>query len=189
MFSVLGASAMLPFLPMQPVQILLNNLLYDFSQTGIPFDHVDQEYLEKPRKWQVGEIQRFMIYIGPMSSIFDYTTYALMWFVFGANTVDKQALFQTGWFVESLLTQTLIVHIIRTAKIPLLQSRPALPMLLVTLSVMAFGIYLPASPIATGLGFVSLPGNYYLWLVLILSSYCILTQLMKTWFIRKYGYN
>jgi Mg2+-importing ATPase len=189
MFSVLGASAMLPFLPMQPVQILLNNLLYDFSQTGIPFDRVDREYLEKPRKWEVGEIQRFMIYIGPMSSIFDYATYALMWFVFGANTVDKQALFQTGWFVESLLTQTLIVHIIRTAKIPLLQSRPALPMLLVTLTVMAFGIYLPASPIAAGLGFVPLPGNYYLWLVLILSSYCILTQLMKTWFIRKYGYN
>jgi Mg2+-importing ATPase len=159
MFSVLGASALLPFLPMQPVQILLNNLLYDFSQTGIPFDNVDKEYLTKPRKWQIGDLQKFMIFIGPISSIFDYTTYAVMWFVFQANTVEQQALFQTGWFVESLMTQTLIVHIIRTAKIPLLQSRPALPMLLVTLTIMAVAIYLPFSPIASALGFVPLPAN------------------------------
>lgn len=189
MFSVLGASALLPFLPMQPVQILVNNLLYDFSQTGIPFDHVDQEYLTKPRKWQVGDIQKFMLYIGPMSSIFDYATYAVMWFVFQANTVEQQALFQTGWFVESLMTQTLIVYIIRTAKIPFLQSRPALPMLLVTLTIMAVAIYLPYSPIASVLGFVPLPAKYFLWLALILSSYCVLTQLMKTWFVKKYGYN
>lgn len=189
MFSVLGASALLPFLPMQPVQILVNNLLYDFSQTGIPFDHVDPEYLEKPRKWKVGDIQQFMLYIGPMSSIFDYTTYALMWFVFGANTVEEQALFQTGWFVESLLTQTLIVHIIRTAKIPLLQSWPSLPMLLVTLTIMAVGIYLPFSPLGPSLGFVHLPASYFPWLALTLSSYCVLTQLMKTWFVRKYGYS
>ncbi len=189
MFSVLGASALLPFLPMQPVQILVNNLLYDFSQTGIPFDHVDKEYLTKPRKWQVGDIQKFMLYIGPMSSIFDYATYALMWFVFGANTVEQQALFQTGWFVESLMTQTLIVYIIRTPKIPFLQSRPSLPMLLVTLTIMAVAIYLPFSPIASVLGFVPLPAKYFLWLALILSSYCVLTQLVKTWFVRKYGYN
>ena len=189
MFSVLGASALLPFLPMLPVQILLNNLLYDFSQTGIPFDHVDQEYLTKPRKWQVGDIQKFMLFIGPISSIFDYTTYALMWFVFQANTADQQALFQTGWFVESLMTQTLIVYIIRTAKIPFLQSRPALPMLLITLTIMAVAIYLPFSPIASGLGFVPLPTKYFFWLALILSSYCILTQLVKTWFVRRYGYN
>jgi Mg2+-importing ATPase len=151
---------------MQPVQILLNNLLYDFSQTGIPFDHVDKEYLAKPRKWRVGDIQRFMIFIGPISSIFDYTTYAVMWFVFHANTVDQQALFQTGWFVESLMTQTLIVHIIRTARIPLLQSRPALPMLLVTLTIMAVAIYLPFSPVASGLGFVPLPAQYFFWLAL-----------------------
>ncbi len=189
MFSVLGASALLPFLPMQPVQILVNNLLYDFSQTGIPFDHVDPDYLTKPRKWQVGDIQRFMVYIGPMSSIFDYTTYALMWFVFGANTPDRQALFQTGWFVESLLTQTLIVHIIRTAKIPFFQSIAALPTLLVTVTIMALGIYLPFSPIAAALGFVPLPGSYFPWLMLILSSYCVLTQFVKTWFVKKYGYN
>jgi P-type Mg2+ transporter len=189
MFSILGASALLPFLPMQPVQILVNNLLYDFSQTGIPFDYVDLEYLAKPRKWQVGDIQRFMLCIGPISSIFDYTTYGLMWFVFGANTIEKQALFQTGWFVESLLTQTLIVHIIRTAKIPLIQSRPALPTLLVTLAIMAIGIGLPFSPIGSGLGFVPLPASYFPCLALILFSYCVLTQLMKTWFVKKYGYN
>ncbi len=189
MFSVLGASALLPFLPMQPVQILVNNLLYDFSQTGIPFDNVDPEYLTKPRKWQIGNIQRFMICIDPISSIFDYTTYALMWFIFDAKTVDSQALFQTGWFVESLLTQTLIVHIIRTAKIPLIQSRPALPMLLLTLTIMAVGIYLPFSPISSSLGFVPLPASYFFWLLIIVSSYCVLTQFVKTWFIKKYGYN
>lgn len=189
MFSVLGASALLPFLPMMPVQILVNNLLYDISQTGIPFDNVDPEYLTKPRKWQVGDIQRFMFYIGPISSIFDYTTYALMWFVFDANTVDNQELFQTGWFVESLMTQTLIVYIIRTAKIPFLQSLPALPMLLVTLAIMVVAIYLPFSPISSGLGFVPLPTSYFFWLALILSSYCVITQLVKTWFVKKYGYN
>jgi len=189
MFSMLGASALLPFLPMQPVQILVNNLLYDFSQTGIPFDNVDPEYLEKPRKWQIHDIQKFMLFIGPISSIFDYTTYAVMWFIFGANTVSQQALFQTGWFVESLMTQTLIVHIIRTAKIPLIQSWPALPTLLVTMTIMAVGLYLPFSPIGSSLGFVPLPSSYFLWLVLILSSYCVLTQFVKTWFIKKYGYN
>lgn len=189
MFSVLGASALLPFLPMQPVQILLNNLLYDFSQTGIPFDHVDKEYQDKPRKWEVGDIQKFMFFIGPISSIFDYATYALMWFVFQANTIDQQAFFQTGWFVESLMTQTLIVHIIRTPKIPFFQSRPALPMLLVTLTIMAVAMYLPFSPIASILGFVPLPTRYFLWLGLILSGYCVLTQWVKTWFVRKYGYN
>ncbi|MFM2377478.1 MAG: magnesium-translocating P-type ATPase [Cyanobacteriota bacterium] len=189
MFSVLGASALLPFLPMQPVQILVNNLLYDFSQIGIPFDHVDKEDLTKPRKWKVANIQKFMLFIGPMSSIFDYATFALMWFVFQANTVEQQALFQTGWFVESLMTQTLIVYIIRTPKIPFLQSRPSLPMLLVTLTVMAAAIYLPFSPIASALGFVPLPAKYFFWLALILSSYCVLTQLVKTWFVRRYGYN
>ena len=188
MFSVLGASAILPFLPMQPVQILINNLLYDFSQTGIPFDDVDREDLIKPPKWKVDNIRRFMIFIGPISSIFDYSTYALMWFVFGATSVDNQALFQTGWFVESLMTQTLIVHVIRTPKIPFFQSRASLPMLLITGTVMAIGMYLPFSPIAAGLGFVPLPAVYFLWLALILTCYCVLTQFVKTWFIKKYGY-
>lgn len=188
MFSVLGASAILPFLPMQPVQILINNLLYDFSQTGIPFDRVDREDLGKPPKWKIENIQRFMIFIGPISSIFDYATYALMWLVFGANTVGNQALFQTGWFVESLMTQTLIVHVIRMAKIPFFQSRASLPMLMITFTVMGVGMYLPFSPIAASLGFVPLPTVYFLWLALILTSYCVLTQFVKTWFIKKYGY-
>jgi P-type Mg2+ transporter len=188
MFSVLGASAILPFLPMQPVQILINNLLYDFSQTGIPFDHVDQEDLIKPPKWKIDNIRRFMIFIGPISSIFDYATYALMWFVFGATSVDNQALFQTGWFVESLMTQTLIVHVIRTAKIPFFQSWASLPMLLITATVMGVGMYLPFSPISSSLGFVPLPAVYFLWLAGILTCYCVLTQFVKTWFIKKYGY-
>ena len=189
MFSVLGASALLPFLPMQPVQILINNLLYDFSQTGIPFDDVDREDLAKPPQWKIDNIQRFMIFIGPISSIFDYATYALMWFVFGATTRDNQALFQTGWFVESLMTQTLIVHVIRTSKIPFFQSRASLPMLMITATVMGMGIYLPFSPIASSLGFVPLPAVYFVWLAFILTSYCILTQFVKTWFIKKYGYS
>ena len=188
MFSVLGASAILPFLPMQPVQILINNLLYDFSQTGIPFDRVDPEDLVKPPKWNIDNIQRFMVFIGPISSIFDYCTYALMWFVFGARSVENQALFQTGWFVESLMTQTLIVHVIRTAKIPFIQSRASLPMLMITATVMAIGMYLPFSPIASSLGFVPLPAIYFVWLAAILTCYCVLTQFVKTWFIKKYGY-
>jgi P-type Mg2+ transporter len=188
MFSVLGASAILPFLPMQPVQILINNLLYDFSQTGIPFDNVDKEDLVKPPQWKIKNIRRFMIFIGPISSIFDYATYAIMWFVFGANSVENQALFQTGWFVESLMTQTLIVHVIRTAKVPFFQSRASLPMLLITATVMCIGMYLPFSPIASSLGFVPLPAIYFLWLAGILTCYCVLTQLVKTWFIEKYSY-
>jgi Mg2+-importing ATPase len=189
MFSMLGASIVLPFLPMLPVQILLNNLLYDVSQTGIPFDHVDPDYLEKPRKWKVNEIRRFMVFIGPVSSLFDYATFALMWFVFKANSVEHQSLFQTGWFVESLMTQTLIVHIIRTAKIPFLQSRPSLIMALVTLCVMSIGIMIPFTPIGSALGMVPLPGLYFAWLAAIMIGYCTLTQLMKSWFVGRYGYN
>jgi Mg2+-importing ATPase len=189
MFSVLGASALLPFLPMQPVQILVNNLLYDFSQTGIPFDRVDRENLEKPPKWKIENIRRFMIFIGPISSIFDYATFALMWFVFGATTTENQALFQTGWFVESLMTQTLIVHVIRTAKIPFFQSCASLPMLLITASIMGIAMYLPFSPLASSLGFGPLPPVYFLWLAGILTCYCVLTQFVKTWFVKKYGYN
>src|SRR3974377_1857847 len=126
MFSVLGASLFLPFLPMAPLQVLTNNLLYDFSQTAIPTDNVDEEYLVSPRRWDIGNIFKFMIFIGPISSIFDYATYAMMLFVFDCWT--NPSLFQTGWFVESLLTQTLIIHIIRTARIPFIERRasPAL---------------------------------------------------------------
>ncbi len=189
MVSMLGASALLPFLPMLPVQILVNNLLYDLSQTGIPFDRVDRDYLAKPRQWLVGDIQRFMLWIGPISSLFDYLTFALMWFVFEANTPARHGLFQTGWFVESLMTQVLIVHIIRTPRIPFLQSRASWPLLWISAAVMALAIALPFSPAGPGLGLVPLPPAYFAWLGLILAGYCLLTQRVKTWFIQRYGYN
>jgi len=189
MFSMLGASALLPFLPMLPVQILVNNLLYDLSQTGIPFDRVDRDYLAQPRQWLVGDIQRFMLWIGPISSLFDYLTFALMWFVFQANTPAQHALFQTGWFVESLMTQVLIVHIIRTPKIPLFESRASWPLLGISATVMVLAISLPFTPAGPGLGLVPLPAAYFGWLALILAGYCLLTQRVKTWFIQRYGYN
>ncbi len=187
MFSMLGASILLPFLPMLPLQILLNNLLYDFSQTGIPFDRVDADYLTKPRQWRLPQLRRFMLIVGPVSSLFDYVTFAVMWFVFDANTPERQSLFQTGWFVESLLTQTLIVHIIRTSHIPFLQSNPAPLMALITLVVMALGIAIPFTPIAPGLGLVPLPVAYFAWLPLILLAYAALTQVVKRWFVNRYG--
>ena len=138
MFSVLGASIFLPFLPMQPIQVLTNNLLYDFSQTTIPIDNVDEDYLEVPRRWDIENIFKFMVLIGPVSSIFDYLTYFTMLYVFGAW--DKPALFQTGWFVESLLTQTLIIHIIRTAKIPFIQSRASDALIATTVVICMIGM-------------------------------------------------
>jgi Mg2+-importing ATPase len=186
MFSVLGSSALLPFLPMLPLHVLINNQLYDLSQISIPWDSVDDEYLRKPRKWNANDIGRFMLFIGPISSIFDYTTYALMWFVFAANTPAHQALFQTGWFVESLLTQTLIIHVIRTRKIPFLQSTAALPVVSLTAVIMAAGILLPYTPIGKVVGMAPLPPVYFLWLLGTLLAYGVLTQLVKSWYIRRY---
>jgi Mg2+-importing ATPase len=198
MFSVLGGSFFLPFLPMLPIQVLTNNMLYDISQIGIPSDRVDPEFTTVPRKWNIGNIQRFMIFIGPMSSIFDYATFFLMLFFFGCiafstagtSAADKahyEALFHTGWFVESILTQTLIVHVIRTRKIPFIQSRASPVMYFFTFLVMAIGIYLPYSPLATFLGFVPLPAVYWLWIAGFLVAYSALTHLVKTWFFRKFG--
>ncbi|MFC2049396.1 magnesium-translocating P-type ATPase [Chlamydiota bacterium] len=187
-FSVLGASAILPFLPMLSVQILLQNLLYDFSQTSIPFDRVDNEFLVKPRKWDPRGITKFMVIVGPLSSIFDYVTFGVMWFVFAANNVGSQALFQSGWFIEGLLSQTLIVHMIRTQKIPFIQSRASTPLLLTTGVIMAIGIYIPFSVIGPSIGFTALPGNYFYWLLAILLSYCTLVQLVKWWFIKKFHF-
>ncbi len=200
MFSVIGASYLIPFLPMKPIQILLNNLLYDFSQTGIPTDNVDSELVEKPLKWNINNIKRFMIYIGPMSSIFDYATFGLMWFIFkssdflnplisSGDKIYKQDLFQTGWFVESLLTQTLIVHIIRTRKIPFFGSMASLSMTLTTLLIMVIAVWLPYSPFASTFGFVPLPHIYWLWIAGFLVLYSFLTHFVKTWFFKKYGDN
>ncbi len=185
MFSVVGASAFLPFLPMLPIQVLINNLLYDFSQTTIPTDEVDAEWLTKPRKWEIDEILRFILCIGPISSIFDYLTFFIMLSVF--NCWDNPVLFHTGWFIESLFTQTLIIHVIRTNKIPFLQSRASWPLILTSIIIVAVGAWLTVSPLADALGFVPLPPLYWGFLVVILACYVVLTQLVKTWFYHRYG--
>ncbi|WPN52057.1 magnesium-translocating P-type ATPase [Pseudomonas sp. P9_2] len=187
-FSVLVASAFIPFLPMLPMHLLVQNLLYDISQIAIPFDNVDDEMLATPQRWQPGEVGRFMLFFGPISSIFDITTFALMWYVFDANTPDHQTLFQSGWFVVGLLTQTLIVHMIRTPKIPFLQSRAALPLMLMTGVIMAVGIFLPMGPLAHYFKLQALPSLYFVFLPVILLAYMALTQAVKGYYIRKFGW-
>ncbi len=185
MFSVLGASALLPFVPMAPMQILTNNLLYDFSQVPIPTDSVDPEQIARPRPWSMREITKFILFIGPCSSVFDYSTYAMMWFVFKAVTPDHASLFQTGWFVESLLTQTLIIHVIRTNRIPFIQSRASLPLTMTSLAIMAIGMWLPFSPFASALGFAALPPLYWPLLLATLFLYVLLTQSVKMWLLKR----
>lgn len=187
MFSVMFASAFLPFLPMMPIHLLIQNLLYDISQTTIPFDRMDPEFLRKPRKWDVSDLKRFMIYIGPISSIFDIVTYLVMWHVFGCNSPEHQSLFQSGWFIEGLLSQTLIVHMIRTRKIPFIQSRATWPVIGMTTLVMVIGIVIPFTSFGASIGLQALPLSYFPWLVGILLSYCVLTQLVKNWYIRKFS--
>ncbi len=208
MFSVLGASLWLPFLPMAPIKILTNNLLYDFSQVPIPTDEVDPEQVTTPRPWSMSEIGRFIIFIGPCSSVFDYTTYAIMWFIFKCSDLGLKpppelaarflhaspndpdstyaaALFQTAWFVESLLTQTLIIHVIRTNKIPFIQSRASWQLIMTSAAIMLVGIWLPSSPIGQWLGFVPLPTLFWPLLLLTLLLYVGLTQLVKVWLLRR----
>ncbi len=186
-FSVLVASAFIPFLPMLAIHLLIQNLMYDISQLSLPWDKMDKEFLRKPRKWDSKNIGRFMLWIGPTSSIFDITTYALMWYVFAANSVEHQALFQSGWFIEGLLSQTLVVHMLRTQKIPFIQITAALPVLLTTGLVMALGIYIPFSPLGALVGLQPLPWEYFPWLAATLVSYCVVAQLMKRFYIRRFG--
>jgi P-type Mg2+ transporter len=185
MFSVLGASAFLPYLPMLPIQVLTNNLLYDFSQVPIPTDAVDDEQVAQPRPWKVGEIKRFILCIGPISSIFDYTTFFVMLWVFKCWDPSRASVFQTGWFVESLMTQTLIIHVIRTNKIPFLQSRASWPLTATTLFIMALGAWLPYSPLASSLGLAQLPRLYWPILMLTLLVYMGLTQTVKVLLLRR----
>ena len=211
MFSMLGASILLPFLPMLPTQILTQNLLYDFSQTTIPFDDVDPEYLAKPRRWEIGGIRKFMMFIGPISSIFDYTTFGLMWFLFKVGEAQKllpdggdlsklaepmkaqvlhsQSLFQSAWFVEGLLTQTFIVHMIRTARIPFIQSRASWALMISTAIIMTLGILIPYTALGAQIGMTPLPLSFYPWLVGTLLTYAVLTQTVKSWFVKKYGFD
>lgn len=187
MFSMLGASAFLPFLPMLSIHLLVQNLLYDISQISIPWDKMDEDFIEKPRKWDAGSVSKFMLYIGPISSIFDFATFAVMWFVFKANAPEHQTLFQTGWFVEGLLSQTLIIHMIRTKKIPFIQSWASAPVVALTSLIMAIGILIPFSPFAAALKMQPLPLAYFPWLIGILTGYCLLTQMVKNWFIRRFN--
>ena len=186
MFSVLAASAFLPFLPMLPIHLLIQNLLYDISQTTIPFDRMDSEYLRKPRVWDSADLSRFMIWIGPISSIFDIATYLVMWWIFKCQSPDMESLFQSGWFVEGLLSQTLIVHMIRTRKVPFIQSSASWPVMLMTFSIMAVGICIPFTPFGSSIGLTPLPLSYFPWLISILLSYCVLTQWLKTLYIKAF---
>jgi len=186
MFSMLGASAFLPFLPMLPIQLLVQNLLYDISQISIPWDMMDAEYLEKPRKWEADSIARFMIFIGPISSIFDYVMFAVMYYYFKANTPANQSLFQSGWFIEGLLSQTLIIHMIRTRKIPFIQSWATAPVIALTSAIMVIGIALPFTPFASAFEMVPLPWQYFPILIAVLVAYCALTQVVKMWYIKKF---
>ncbi|HKR76637.1 MAG TPA: magnesium-translocating P-type ATPase [Rhodanobacter sp.] len=185
--SMLIASVFLPFVPLLPLQILVLNLLYDISQLSIPFDRMDEEYLRIPRKWDASDIGRFMLLVGPSSSVFDITTFAVLWFVFGANTPAHQSLFQSGWFIESLLTQTLVVHMIRTRRIPFLQSSAAAPVLGLTTAIIAIGVLIPYTGLGHKLGMLEMPPVYYAWLAATVLAYCALTQLVKVVYIRRYG--
>ncbi len=186
--SVLVASAFLPFLPMLPLQLLVQNLLYDIGQTGIPFDNVDPELVAKPLQWKPADIGRFMLFFGPISSLFDLVTFAVMWWVFDASSIAQQGLFQSGWFVVGLLTQTLVVHMVRTPRLPFVQSRAAAPLLAMTVAIMALGLWLPVGSLAGYFKLQALPMAYYGWLVAILLGYCTLTTLMKRVYIRRYGW-
>jgi Mg2+-importing ATPase len=206
MFSMLGAAAIFKFQPIMPLQILTNNLLYDFSQVPIPTDNVGATQIAKPRPWQMGEIARFMLLIGPISSIFDYTTFAVMYFYFnctdatalaqitpelaklGAGAIDHThaaQLFHTGWFVESIMTQTLIIHVIRTNLIPFVQSRSSWQLSMTTILIMVIGALLPYSPLAAPLGFVPLPWQFWPLLALTMICYVGLTQIIKSWMVKK----
>jgi P-type Mg2+ transporter len=185
--SVIIASAVLPFLPMLAIQLLVQNLLYDLSQIAIPWDRMDEEFVKSPRQWDARSIATFTLYVGPISSIFDIATFAILWYGFGANTIATQSLFQSGWFVEGLLTQTLIVHTIRTEKIPFIQSTAVAPVVLLTLLIMACGVWLPFSPLAPALRLQALPAAYFPWVAAILVIYCALTQLMKRFYIQRFG--
>ncbi len=185
--SLLGASALFPFLPMLPIQILILNLIYDLSQIVIPWDNVDAEYIKKPRRWAADDIKRFMLVMGPVSSVFDYVTFAVLFFVFAANSATHQAVFQTGWFTESLFSQMLAISILRTEKIPFLQSRPSLQWMLSALVLLSLGAWLPYTGLGRDIGFGTLPLAYYGWLAMILLAYCTAAQLVKRLYIRRFG--
>ncbi|KAG4080936.1 hypothetical protein HA402_010107 [Bradysia odoriphaga] len=193
-FSVLVASAWLPWEPMLALHLLIQNLIYDASQMALPWDKMDEEFLKQPRKWDAPNIRRFMIWLGPTSSVFDITTYVLMWTVFGAGAAYQlhggnagQSIMNSGWFIEGLVSQTLVVHMLRTRKIPFLQSTASWPVIISTSIAIAIGCWLPFSPLAEAIGFVTLDGSYFYWLLATMAGYIMLTQIVKMLYIRRYG--
>lgn len=184
--SVFVASVFLPFLPMLPIHLLIQNLLYDISQLSLPWDRMDEEFLQKPRKWEAGGMVRFMLFVGPISSFFDIVTFAVLWFVFSANTGAEQSLFQSGWFIEGLLSQVLIVHMIRTQKIPFIQSRATKPVMAMTVIILLIGIAIPFTPMGAGVGFEPLPLSYFAILIAILLAYFMVVQVVKVLYIKKF---
>ena len=184
MFSMTGASFLLPFLPMYPIQIILNNFLYDASQVAIPTDDVDEDYLLKSRSWKIEYIKKFMMYFGPLSSVFDYLTFGVLIFIFHAN----QALFATSWFLESMCTQLLVIHIIRTGKIPFIESWPSPFLIFTSIYIVSIALVLPYTPLGAYFKFVMPPASFFLFLIGIVGLYLWSVQVMKVWFIKKFGY-
>jgi Mg2+-importing ATPase len=182
MFSMAAASLFLPFLPMLPTQILLNNLLYDTSQLSIPTDNVDPELLRHPRRWRVDFIRQFMVVMGPLSSVYDFLTFGVLLWGFHAG----EQLFHTGWFVESLATQTLVVFVIRTAGNPF-RSRPSRTMLMSVTAILLVGVIWPYTPLGPWLHFIPLPAPLLAALVVLTATYLVLVQWVKIWFYRRHG--
>jgi Mg2+-importing ATPase len=183
-FSILVASAFLPFLPMLSIQLLVQNLIYDMAQLTIPWDSVDEEEIAKPVKWQVGGLLKFTLCIGPVSSVFDILTFLMMWYIIGANTIADQAVFQTGWFVVGLVTQTLVVHIVRTKKVPFIQSRASFPVIIASLIAILAGILLVLSPMKEYFSFTDLPAKYWLGFICITITYLLSVEIAKRFYIR-----
>ena len=183
MFSVMIASIFLPFLPMLPIHILIQNLLCDFGQMGMPFDKVDEEYIEKPKKWETGNIKKFMFCFGTMSSIFDIFCFIILWYVLKYNTIEQAILFQTGWFMFGIISQTLIIHMIRTAKVPYIQSKPSKQLVISTLAVTIITLIIGFSKIATVFSLAVLDSQYMIWLTVLIAGYAITVQFVKTIYI------
>jgi Mg2+-importing ATPase len=188
MFSAAGASLFLPFLPMLPTQILLNNLLYDLSELAIPTDNVDSEYIKKPKRLDISFIRKFMIALGPISSIFDFLTFFLMIIVFNAGIPERAPLFQTAWFLESLYTQTLVIFVIRTRMTPFYKSKPSKPLLLSSLTILGFALIIPFTPLGELFQFIEPPPLFFIFLAGYVGVYLILVEIIKKWFYKQHFY-
>lgn len=187
--SMLGASIFLPFLPLTPIQMLIQNLVFEFSQFGMPFDKIEEEQILKPSKWEFTELQKFRLSFGPILTLFDFITFALMWCYFKTTLPSSQSLFQSAWLLESIIAQALVLHLFHSKKISIFQFKSLKPSLVSTILALVIGIYIPFSPIAKALGFVPLPKIYFLWMIIIIVSYCIVTELLKFFFGKRYSLN